>query len=64
MIFLYFCTIFAFGGGFRGGSRDSASFMPFFRFLVENGVTVVSTDYYIYTQKYIKNMIFLYFCTI
>lgn len=37
--------IFAFGGGFRGGSRDSASFMPFFRFLVENGVTVVSTDY-------------------
>lgn len=38
-------VVFAFGGGFRGGSRDSASFMPFFRFLVENGVTVVSTDY-------------------
>ena len=38
-------VVFAFGGGFRGGSRGSASFMPFFRFLVENGVTVVSTDY-------------------
>jgi len=37
--------VFAFGGGFRGGNRDSGVFMPFFSFLVENGVTVVSTDY-------------------
>ncbi len=37
--------IFAFGGGFRGGQRDHASFLPMFRFLVDNGITVVSTDY-------------------
>lgn len=37
--------LFAFGGGFKGGQRDHESFLPLFRFLVENGVTVVSTDY-------------------
>lgn len=37
--------IFAFGGGFRGGHRDDARYLPLFEFLTENGVTVVSTDY-------------------
>lgn len=37
--------IFAFGGGFKGGSRDDASFKPMFEYLVRNGVSVASVDY-------------------
>lgn len=38
-------VLFAFGGGFKGGSRDESSYIPFFQFLVRNGYVVVSTDY-------------------
>jgi dipeptidyl aminopeptidase/acylaminoacyl peptidase len=38
-------VLFAFGGGFKGGERDNPVFIPFFQTLVQNGYTVVSTDY-------------------
>lgn len=38
-------VIFAFGGAFMRGNRDDARYVPFFEFLVNNGVSVVSTDY-------------------
>lgn len=38
-------VLFAFGGGFKGGSRDESSYIPFFEFLARNGYVVVSTDY-------------------
>ncbi len=37
--------IFAFGGGFKGGERDHKNYIPFFEYLAENGVNVVSVDY-------------------
>lgn len=37
--------IFAFGGAFMHGQRDDARYIPFFEFLADNGVSVVSTDY-------------------
>lgn len=37
--------IFAFGGGFKGGERDEQEYVPFFYYLAENGVNVVSIDY-------------------
>lgn len=37
--------IFVFGGGFKGGERDNASFLPMFDYMVRNGVSVVSIDY-------------------
>lgn len=37
--------IFAFGGAFMHGLRDDARYIPFFEFLADNGVSVVSTDY-------------------
>ena len=37
--------IFAFGGAFTHGQRDDARYVPFFEFLADNGVLVVSTDY-------------------
>lgn len=37
--------LFAFGGGFKGGERDEAYYIPYFHFLAENGYVVVSTDY-------------------
>ena len=37
--------IFAFGGGFKGGARDSESFLPLFDYLTKNGISVVSVDY-------------------
>ena len=37
--------IFAFGGSFKTGHRDDPRYVPMFRFLADNGVTVVSTDY-------------------
>lgn len=38
-------VLFAFGGGFVGGSRDSKSYNRWFRMLTENGYNVVSIDY-------------------
>ena len=37
--------LFAFGGGFRGGNRAAASYVPFFQELARQGYIVVSTDY-------------------
>ena len=37
--------IFAFGGSFKAGERDNKDYIPFFNFLAENGVNVVSIDY-------------------
>lgn len=37
--------IFAFGGGFKGGSRDEQAFMPMFEYMTRNGVSVASVDY-------------------
>lgn len=38
-------VIFAFGGAFMRGNRDSEQYLPFFHFLADNGVAVISTDY-------------------
>ena len=37
--------IFAFGGGFVGGTRDRDFYYPYFQHLAENGIVVVSIDY-------------------
>lgn len=37
--------IFAFGGGFKAGERDNAQYLPFFQFMADKGVNVVSIDY-------------------
>lgn len=37
--------VFAFGGGFKGGDRAREGYIPYFRFLANNGYVVVSTDY-------------------
>lgn len=37
--------IFAFGGSFKAGERDNKDYVPFFNFLAENGINVVSIDY-------------------
>lgn len=37
--------VFLFGGGFRRGERDNKGFLPYFHFLAQNGITVVSIDY-------------------
>ncbi len=39
------CMIFMFGGGFVGGERDNAGYLPYFEFLTRNGYDVVSIDY-------------------
>lgn len=39
------CMMFVFGGGFVGGMRDNEGYLPYFRFLNENGFDVVSIDY-------------------
>lgn len=38
-------VIFAFGGGFVGGHRDDARYVPMFEYLAGNGVNVFSVDY-------------------
>lgn len=38
-------VIFAFGGGFRGGSRNERLYASYMSFLAENGVVAISTDY-------------------
>jgi carboxylesterase type B len=37
--------IFVFGGGFVRGSRDHEGYLPYFKFLNDNGFDVVSIDY-------------------
>lgn len=37
--------IYVFGGGFKGGTRNSDSYNRFFDFLTSNGVSVASIDY-------------------
>ena len=39
------CFIFMFGGGFRGGTRDSQTYLDCFNDLARNGYTVISIDY-------------------
>lgn len=39
------CVIFMFGGGFAAGKRNEYYYMPYFKFLTENGYTVISIDY-------------------
>lgn len=39
------CMIFLFGGGFVGGTRDNEAYTPYFRFLNDIGIDVVSIDY-------------------
>lgn len=39
------CVIFMFGGGFVGGTRDDAGYIPYFHYLIEQGYTVISIDY-------------------
>ena len=39
------CMMFVFGGGFVRGTRDHEGYLPYFKFLNDNGFDVVSTDY-------------------
>jgi hypothetical protein len=39
------CVIFLFGGAFARGSRDAASYQPFFEHLVDRGYEVATIDY-------------------
>jgi dipeptidyl aminopeptidase/acylaminoacyl peptidase len=39
------CVIFMFGGSFRGGTRDSKTYLDYFNDLAGHGYTVVSIDY-------------------
>lgn len=39
------CLVFVFGGGFVWGSRDDASYQPFFEYMARRGLTVASIDY-------------------
>lgn len=38
-------VMFAFGGGFKGGTRSNKDYLPYFMALVRNGFTVISIDY-------------------
>ena len=39
------CMMFVFGGGFVRGARDHEGYLPYFKFLNDNGFDVVSIDY-------------------
>lgn len=39
------CMMFVFGGGFVRGTRDHEGYLPYFKFLNDNGFDVVSIDY-------------------
>ncbi len=39
------CVLFMFGGAFARGARDVEKYMPYFDYLVANGLKVVSIDY-------------------
>lgn len=49
------CVIFMFGGGFITGVRDKESYIPYFRFLAENGYAVVSIDYRLGLKPVLEN---------
>ena len=38
-------VLFAFGGGFTHGYRNDPRYIPYFKFLTDNGITAISTDY-------------------
>lgn len=38
-------VLFAFGGAFKGGTRNDAQYVPFMEFLAANGIVAISTDY-------------------
>lgn len=38
-------VLFAFGGGFTHGERNNPRYIKYFKFLAENGITAISTDY-------------------
>lgn len=39
------CVLFVFGGGFVGGERNADYYLPYFRYLAEQGYVVVTIDY-------------------
>ena len=39
------CMIFAFGGGFKQGSRDSEIYIPYLKRLASEGIVAISIDY-------------------
>jgi dipeptidyl aminopeptidase/acylaminoacyl peptidase len=52
------CIVFAFGGGFKMGTRDEASYQKFLTEMAENGIVGVSIDYRLgLKDKKIKNLI-------
>lgn len=52
------CLVFAFGGGFKMGARDEASYQNFLTEMAENGIVGVSIDYRLgLKDKKIKNLI-------
>lgn len=52
------CIVFAFGGGFKMGARDEASYQKFLTEMAENGIVGVSIDYRLgLKDKKIKNLI-------
>lgn len=52
------CIVFAFGGGFKMGSRDEASYQKFLTEMAKNGIVGVSIDYRLgLKDKKIKNLI-------
>ena len=52
------CIVFAFGGGFKMGARDEASYQKFLTEMAENGIVGVSIDYRLgLKDKEIKNLI-------
>ena len=52
------CLVFAFGGGFKMGSRDEASYQKFLTEMAKNGIVGVSIDYRLgLKDKKIKNLI-------
>lgn len=52
------CLVFAFGGGFKMGARDEASYQKFLTEMAGNGIVGVSIDYRLgLKDKKIKNLI-------
>jgi glycerophosphoryl diester phosphodiesterase/predicted esterase len=50
------CLIFVFGGGFTTGSRDHATYLPFFERLTRNGYAVVAIDYRLGMKDFSKSL--------
>lgn len=51
---LHPCLIFVFGGGFSTGTRDNATYLPFFNYLASQGIEVVSIDYRLGMKEGVK----------